>query len=67
MPVKKCSNGKWRIGSGDCIYDTKKTAEKAYAGYRASKYANESAPIPVEEQMRSILNKIDNANNNSTA
>jgi len=61
MPVKKCSNGKWRIGSGDCIYDTKKTAEKAYAGYRASKYANESAPVSVEEQMRSILDRIDNS------
>ena len=26
MPVKQCANGKWRIGSGDCIYDTKEKA-----------------------------------------
>lgn len=59
MPVKKCSNGKWRIGSGDCMYDTKETAEKAYAGYRASKYANESEYSTVEEQMRYMLNQLD--------
>lgn len=45
MPVKKCSNGKWRIGSGDCQYDTKEDAESAYAGYRASKHSES-----VEEQ-----------------
>ena len=59
MPVRKCSNGKWRIGSGDCMYDTKETAEKAYAGYRASKYANESKYSTVEEQMRYMLNQLD--------
>jgi len=39
MPVIKCSNGKYRIGSGDCIYKSRASAERAYAGYRASKYA----------------------------
>lgn len=30
MPIYKCaSNGKWRIGSGACIYDTKEKATKA--------------------------------------
>jgi len=37
MPVRKCSNKKWRIGNGKCIYPTKAKAEKAYAGYRAKK------------------------------
>lgn len=40
MPVYSCKiNEKkmWRIGSGPCIYSTKKKAEKAYAGYRARK------------------------------
>ena len=37
MPVHKCSNGKYRIGTGPCIYDTRAKAERAYAGYRASK------------------------------
>jgi len=33
MPVLKCSNGKWRIGTGDCIYETKESADSAYRGY----------------------------------
>jgi hypothetical protein len=42
MPVHKCPNGKYRIGSGKCIYDSKAKAERAYAGYRASKHMNEA-------------------------
>jgi len=37
MPVRKCSNKKYRIGSGKCMYKSRKSAEKAYRGYRASK------------------------------
>jgi len=37
MPVYKCPNGKWRIGSGPCMYKTKEAAEKAYRAYRAKK------------------------------
>ncbi len=33
MPVRQCPNGKWRIGEGECIYDTKEKAESAYRGY----------------------------------
>lgn len=40
MPVIKCSNGKWRIGSGKCMYTTKEDATKAYQAYLAQK--NES-------------------------
>lgn len=36
MPVTKCSNGKWRIGSGPCRYSSKEKAEKAWAGARAA-------------------------------
>ncbi|MBD3360261.1 hypothetical protein GF366_00495 [Candidatus Peregrinibacteria bacterium] len=39
MPVRKCSNGKWRIGSGKCIYKTKSSAEKAYKAYLAKKHS----------------------------
>ena len=35
MPVLKCSNGKYRIGTGDCMYKTKAAADKAYAAYLA--------------------------------
>jgi hypothetical protein len=37
MPVRKCKNGKWRIGSGKCMYTTKKKAQKAYRAYLAKK------------------------------
>jgi len=36
MPVSKCSNGKWKIGSGPCIYDTKEKAEKVWKAILAS-------------------------------
>ena len=37
MPVLKCSsNGKWRIGNGACVYDTKEKATKAYQAILAS-------------------------------
>lgn len=35
MPVYKCSNGKYRIGEGECIYDTKEKAEGAMAAMYA--------------------------------
>lgn len=42
MPVRKCSNGKYRIGDGKCMYNSKASAERAYRGYLGSKHANES-------------------------
>ena len=38
MPVHKCPNGKYRIGSGKCMYDSKEKAERAYAAYKAQKH-----------------------------
>lgn len=36
MPVIKCeSNGKWRIGSGKCIYDTKEKATEVWTAILA--------------------------------
>lgn len=57
MPVRKCSNGKYRIGDGDCIYKSKASAERAYAGYRAAKYSESTDSV---EEMRNILNKLKN-------
>lgn len=37
MPVKRCSNGKYRIGSGKCMYKTKAAAERAYRAYLAKR------------------------------
>lgn len=39
MPVKKDKKtGKWKIGDGKAIYDTKEKAERAYKGYLAEKH-----------------------------
>lgn len=37
MPVKKCSNGKYQIGDGKCMYETKEAANRAYKAYLAKK------------------------------
>jgi hypothetical protein len=37
MPVIRCKNGKWRIGSGKCMYESKEKADKAYKAYLARK------------------------------
>lgn len=39
MPVIKCSDGKFRIGSGKCKYKTRAAAERAYRAYRAKKHS----------------------------
>jgi hypothetical protein len=36
MPVFKCSNGKYRIGGGPCMYKSKASAERAWEGYKKS-------------------------------
>lgn len=38
MPVIKCSNGKFRIGSGPCMYTSKAKADRAYGAYKAKKH-----------------------------
>lgn len=43
MPVFKCSNGKWRVGNSDCIYDTKTKAEEVWKALLAQGiYAEDS-------------------------
>lgn len=39
MPVRKVSNGKYRIGSGKAMYKSKASAERAYRAYRAKKHS----------------------------
>jgi hypothetical protein len=41
MPVHYCpGNGKYRIGSGPCVYNTRDDAERAYRAYLARKHGN---------------------------
>lgn len=37
MPVRKASNGKWRIGNGKAMYKSKAAADRAYKAYLAKK------------------------------
>jgi hypothetical protein len=36
MPVIKCSNDKWRIGNGQCIYETEEKATEVWQAILAS-------------------------------
>ena len=35
MPVSRCTNGKFRIGSGKCVFTSRRTAEKAQVAVKA--------------------------------
>ncbi len=43
MPVHKCPNGKWRIGSGGCNFDSKEKAEVAYRAYLTKKHSKKDS------------------------
>jgi hypothetical protein len=46
MPVIKCSNGKYRIGDGSCIYDTKEKADEVWKAILASgAYSADSSKV----------------------
>ena len=42
MPVTQCENGKWKVGSGECIYTTRENAVEAYRAYLAQEGKDES-------------------------
>ena len=35
MPVTRCENGKYKIGDGECMYNSEESAERAYVAYLA--------------------------------
>lgn len=41
MPVERCDNGKYRIGSGECMYTSRSSAQRAYVAYLAGKSIKE--------------------------
>lgn len=46
MPVIECSNGKWRIGAGSCIYPTREKAVEVWTAILASgKYQADSRKV----------------------
>ena len=45
MPIYSCSNGKYRIGEGECMYETRESARDAYIAY----LAQESKEVSTKE------------------
>lgn len=57
MPVHKCPNGKYRIGSGGCNFDSKAKAEVAYKAYlmkEHNKKDSKKESIVIQTNMKSI-------------
>lgn len=62
MPVHKCPNGKYRIGSGKCQYDSKAKAEAAYKAYLAQKHSSKNEDIRsitelIEAELKELKNE----------
>ncbi|MEE9439565.1 MAG: hypothetical protein V3V14_11235 [Saprospiraceae bacterium] len=59
MPVHKCPNGKYRIGSGGCNFDSKEKAEAAYKAYLAKKDSkNEKKNANIDSMIDAIDKEI---------
>lgn len=51
MPIYACSNGKYRIGTGECMYDSHASATRAYQAYLAT-HPEEAARIHQQESQK---------------
>jgi len=66
MPIYKCSNGKYRIGTGSCIYETQEKAEKVWGAIKNGllpKAALDIEPNPCWEDYEPIGLKPDGSPN----
>lgn len=52
MPVLKCSNGKWRIGTGACIYDNKEKATEVWKAILAQGKYNQDERKQQQSNLR---------------
>lgn len=69
MPIYQCSNGKYRIGSGECIYTNRNTAQRAYIAYLAQEKAetyNDYPEAAVNNAKRAIKYKEENGSDCGT-
>jgi len=48
VPCTKCPNGKWKLGSGKCMYESKEKCESAWKAARAKKHSS-SQHQPVDD------------------
>lgn len=73
MPIYQCSNGKYRIGSGECIYTSRSTAQRAYVAYLADRKAikeityNDYPEAATNNAKRAIKYKEENGSDCGTA
>lgn len=57
MPIYSCDNGKYRIGKGECMYESHASAQRAFVAYLAS-HPEEAARIREEEKKAADMNKV---------
>lgn len=57
MPVSKCPNGKWKIGSGGCNFSSKAKAVAAYQAYLSKKHESIKKEIDVELENLELIKK----------
>lgn len=48
MPVFQCPNGKWRIGNGQCLYETREQAERVWRAILAQRQKHKKRQITQE-------------------
>jgi HK97 family phage prohead protease len=54
MPVEQCSNGKYRIGDGECVYTSRASAERAYRAYLAIEADEEDEDYEDDDKMKGL-------------
>jgi HK97 family phage prohead protease len=64
MPVQECSNGKWRIGEGECVYTSRASADRAYRAYLAIEESEEDEDDDDEKSISVHLRKLQSNNSN---
>jgi HK97 family phage prohead protease len=64
MPVQECSNGKWRIGDGECVYTSRASADRAYRAYLAIEADEEDDDDDDEKSISVHLRKLQSNNSN---
>ena len=59
VPVHKCPNGKYRIGSGGCNFTSKEKAEVAYRAYLAKKNTSKNEIERIKKEIDVELNDLE--------
>lgn len=57
MPIRKCGNGKYRIGDGPCMYNSKEKATRAYQAYLAKEHSEGSLNMLPKKMGEKIIVK----------